>query len=93
MDETGIDKEYDVGDWCFLSDSESDDSDWSIGWLELIGSDFEINDNDDEDDSSDDSFAILVPCYLPSCKEVESSNNVLLKAQNRRGKRSRGQFD
>ncbi|GAU50226.1 hypothetical protein TSUD_141540 [Trifolium subterraneum] len=32
MNETIIDKEYDVGDVCFLSGSESDDSDWSIGW-------------------------------------------------------------
>ncbi|GAU38772.1 hypothetical protein TSUD_279250 [Trifolium subterraneum] len=32
MDEKRIDKEYDVGDVCFLSGSESDDSDWSIGW-------------------------------------------------------------
>ncbi|MCI80198.1 hypothetical protein A2U01_0101469, partial [Trifolium medium] len=53
----------------------------------------ESNDNDDEDDSDDDSFAVLVPCYSPGCKEVEGSNNVLLKARNRRSKRSRGQFD
>ncbi|MCI27308.1 hypothetical protein A2U01_0048506, partial [Trifolium medium] len=26
------------------------------------------NDNDDEDDC-DDSFAVLVPCYSPGCKE------------------------
>ncbi|PNX95569.1 putative inactive purple acid phosphatase 2-like protein [Trifolium pratense] len=36
MDETRIDKEYDVGDWCFLSSYESDDLDWSIGWLEPL---------------------------------------------------------
>ncbi|PNX55798.1 hypothetical protein L195_g049429 [Trifolium pratense] len=70
MDETRIDKEYDVGVWCFLSGSESDDSDWSIGWLEPLGFDFESNDND-EDDSGDDSFVVLVPCYSPGCKEVE----------------------
>ncbi|PNX61127.1 hypothetical protein L195_g052294, partial [Trifolium pratense] len=48
-------KEYDVGDWCFLSGYASDDSYWSIRWLEPLGSDFESNDNDDEDDSGDDS--------------------------------------
>ncbi|MCH87027.1 hypothetical protein A2U01_0007891 [Trifolium medium] len=76
MDETRIDKEYDIGDWCFLSGSESDDSD-----------------NDDENDSGDDSFVVLVPCYSPGYKEVECSNNMLLKAQNRRSTRSSGQFD
>ncbi|PNX67416.1 hypothetical protein L195_g063507, partial [Trifolium pratense] len=50
------------------------------------------NDNDNEDDSGDDSFVVSVPCYSPGCKEVESSNNVLLKAQNRWSKRSRGQI-
>ncbi|GAU37176.1 hypothetical protein TSUD_391640 [Trifolium subterraneum] len=39
MDETKIDKEYDVGDECFLSSFEFDDSDWSIGWLKPLGSD------------------------------------------------------
>ncbi|PNX96548.1 hypothetical protein L195_g019757 [Trifolium pratense] len=93
MDETRIDKEYDVGDWGFLSGYESDDSDWSIGWLEPLDSNFESNDNDDEDNSGNDSFVVSVPCYSPGCKEVEGSNNVLLKAQNRRSKRSSGQFD
>ncbi|PNX87625.1 hypothetical protein L195_g043718 [Trifolium pratense] len=55
--------------------------------------DFESNDNDDEGNSGDDSFAVLVSCYSPGCREVENSNNVLLKSQNRRSKRSRGQFD
>ncbi|XP_045833366.1 uncharacterized protein LOC123924501 [Trifolium pratense] len=79
MEETRI-VPSDGGDWCFLSGFESDDSDWSIGWLEPLGSDFESNDNDDEDHSGDDSFAVLVPCYSPGCKEVEDSNNVLLNA-------------
>ncbi|XP_051117833.1 uncharacterized protein LOC127242363 [Andrographis paniculata] len=35
------------------SDGESSDSDWSIGWLEPHGPNFE----------NDDSFAVLVPCY------------------------------
>ncbi|KAF1861869.1 hypothetical protein Lal_00026344 [Lupinus albus] len=74
-----IDRESDImlvpsdGGDC-LSDSESDDSDWSIGWLEPHGSDFQ------SDDESDNSFAVLVPCYRPGCKEVEGSNNELLSA-------------
>ncbi|GAU32793.1 hypothetical protein TSUD_152420 [Trifolium subterraneum] len=63
MDETRIDKEYDVNDECFLSGSEPDYSNWSIGWLEPLGSDFESNDNDD------DSFVVLVPCGSLGCKE------------------------
>ncbi|KAJ1375822.1 hypothetical protein SESBI_50585 [Sesbania bispinosa] len=78
-EERRIDREYDVvlvpsdGGGC-LSGSESDDSDWSIGWLEPHGSDFL------SDDDSDGSFAVLVPCYRPGCKEVEGSNNELLSA-------------
>ncbi|XP_054809863.1 uncharacterized protein LOC129311549 [Prosopis cineraria] len=74
-----VDREYDVvlvpsdGGVC-LSGSESDDSDWSIGWLEPHGSEFQ------SDDESDNSFAVLVPCYRPGCKEVESSKNELLSA-------------
>lgn len=58
-------------DWC-LSGSESDDSDWSIGWLEPLASDFRSN--------GDDGFAVLVPCYKPSCCKVveEASNKALL---------------
>ncbi|MED6131825.1 hypothetical protein PIB30_013555 [Stylosanthes scabra] len=60
------------------SDSDYDyDSDWSIGWLEPHGSDFQSSDVVDDDDS----FAVLVPCYKHGCKEVEeASNNVLLTA-------------
>ncbi|CAN1341005.1 hypothetical protein LINPERPRIM_LOCUS39036 [Linum perenne] len=36
---------------------ESDDSDYSIGWLEPHGPDFQ------SDEDNDDSFAVLVPCY------------------------------
>ncbi|KAK7386725.1 hypothetical protein VNO78_27060 [Psophocarpus tetragonolobus] len=57
-------------DWC-LSGSESDDSDWSIGWSEPLGSDFRRK--------GDDGFAVLVPCYQPSCKKkVEASDKALL---------------
>ncbi|KAL1315678.1 uncharacterized protein LOC107487253 [Arachis duranensis] len=66
----------DGGGGC-LSGSESDDSDWSIGWLEPHGSSFQSF-----DDESDNSFAVLVPCYRPGCKEVEGSNNELLSVIN-----------
>lgn len=79
-EERRIDREYDVvivpsdGGGC-LSGSESDDSDWSIGWLEPHGSGFQ------SDDEPDNSFAVLVPCYSPGCKEVvEGSSNELLSA-------------
>ncbi|KAE9613335.1 hypothetical protein Lal_00027750 [Lupinus albus] len=79
-EERRIDREYDVvlvpsDGGGFLSGAESDDdSDWSIGWLEPHGSDFQ------SDDESDNSFAVLVPCYRTGCKEVEGSNNELLSA-------------
>lgn len=54
-----------------LSRSESDDSDWSIGWLEPHGSGFLS-----EDDEADNSFAVLVPCYRSGCKEIAEGPNV-----------------
>lgn len=78
-EERKIDREYDVvlvpsdGGGC-LSGSESDDSDWSVGWMEPPGPDFQSV------DQSDDSFAVIVPCYKHGCKEVESPNNELLTA-------------
>lgn len=69
---TKIDREYDVvlvpSDGVSLSGSESDDSDWSIGWLEPHASGFR---SDDEGDDGDDSFAVLVPCYKNDCKKME----------------------
>lgn len=66
-----IDKEYDVvlvpSDGVCLSGSESDDSDWSIGWLEPHPPDFQ------SDDEADDSFAVLVPCYKHA-QELEDNN-------------------
>lgn len=60
-EERKIDREYDVvlvpSDGGCVSGSESDDSDWSVGWLEPHGPDFQ------SDDDLDDSFAVLVPCY------------------------------
>lgn len=68
-EERRIDKEYDVvlvpSDGVCLSGSESDESDWSIGWLEPHAPDFQ------SDDEGDDSFAVLVPCYRHNCEEVE----------------------
>ncbi|ONM04810.1 hypothetical protein Zm00014a_017158 [Zea mays] len=44
------------GDGC-LSDSDSDGSDWSIGWLEPLAPDLQ------SDVDSEGSFAVLVRCY------------------------------
>ena len=56
-----MDREYDVvlvpSDGGCVSGSESNDSDWSIGWLEPHGPGFP------SDDEADNSFAVLVPCY------------------------------
>ncbi|XP_011016940.1 PREDICTED: uncharacterized protein LOC105120446 [Populus euphratica] len=60
-EERKIDREYDVvlvpSDGGCVSGSESDDSDYSIGWLEPHGPEFQ------SDDDTDNSFAVLVPCY------------------------------
>ncbi|KAH0461441.1 hypothetical protein IEQ34_009016 [Dendrobium chrysotoxum] len=57
-----IDREYDVvivpSDGGCLSGSESDDSDWSIGWIEPHAPEFQSNEGE-----TDSSFAVLVPCY------------------------------
>lgn len=57
-----IDSEFDVvivpSDGISMSGSESDDSDWSVGWFEPHCPGF--LDNESEEDSS---FAVLVPCY------------------------------
>lgn len=54
------------------SESESDDSDWSIGWLEPHGPNF-------DSDESDDSFAVLVPCYGHGRGEMKGSSKDKLK--------------
>lgn len=60
-EERKIDREYDVvlvpSDGGCVSGSESDDSDYSVGWLEPHGPGFQ------SDDDADNSFAVLVPCY------------------------------
>ncbi|KAL8096343.1 uncharacterized protein LOC141689251 [Apium graveolens] len=71
-------REYDAvivpsdGDCSSESESnDSDKSDWSIGWLEPHGPNF------DSDNESDDSFAVLVPCYGRG--EMKSSSKNKLK--------------
>lgn len=77
-----VDKEYDVvvvpSDGVCLSGSESDDSDWSIGWLEPHAPDFQ------SDDEADGSFAVLVPCYRHDYKgmEMEPKNPFFSAIQN-----------
>lgn len=69
-----IDKEYDVvlvpSDGVCLSGSESDESDWSIGWLEPHAPGFQS-----DDEGGDDSFAVLVPCYRHDNKVLEEGPN------------------
>ncbi|KAK4770490.1 hypothetical protein SAY87_031022 [Trapa incisa] len=77
-EERKMDREYDVvlvpPDGGCISGSESDDSDWSVGWLEPHGPGFQSN------DELDDSFAVLVPCYGRVRDDlVEDSRSKLLK--------------
>ena len=74
-EERRIDREFDAelvpSDGVCLSGSESDDPDWSIGWFEPHGPDFDSNDG----------LAVLVRSYRPGCKKVvEGANNQLLSA-------------
>lgn len=76
-EERKIDREYDVvlvpSDGGCVSGSESDDSDYSIGWLEPHGPGFQ------SDDDVDNSFAVLVPCYGHVQDDVveDSTKNIL----------------
>ncbi|CAL9091620.1 hypothetical protein MUK42_20620 [Musa troglodytarum] len=60
-EERQIDKEYDAvlvpSDGGCMSGTESDDSDWSIGWSEHLDPEFH------SEKEVNDSFAVLVPCY------------------------------
>ncbi|KAJ8541298.1 hypothetical protein K7X08_002114 [Anisodus acutangulus] len=71
-EERKIDREYDIvivpSDGGCVSGSESDDSDWSVGWLEPHGPGFHSDDGD-----LDDSFSVLVPCYGCGCANVEEN--------------------
>eukprot|EP01018_Ginkgo_biloba_P035267 Gb_14558 [translate_table: standard] len=65
-----------------MSGSESGDSDWSIGWYEPHSSELS------SENGSENSFAVLVPCYgIPSGPVVESWNgDYSQKSNNRRRK-------
>lgn len=70
-----IDREYDMvivpSDGGCFSGSESDDSDWSVGWIEPHASDFQSNNSDNES-----SFAVLVPCYSHGrCEKMGNLNS------------------
>ncbi|XP_049933001.1 uncharacterized protein LOC116251515 isoform X2 [Nymphaea colorata] len=74
----GFDREHDMvmvpPDGGCMSGSESDGSDWSIGWLEPHAPEFQ---NDDEQDNS---FAVLVPCYgrpVGDSSAVRAENRLL----------------
>ncbi|KAF2311735.1 hypothetical protein GH714_026459 [Hevea brasiliensis] len=73
-EERKFDKEYDAvlvpSDGGCFSGSESDDSDYSIGWLEPHGPEFQ------SDEDSDNSFAVLVTCYGRAQEKLfENSKN------------------
>ncbi|KAF0899165.1 hypothetical protein E2562_013384 [Oryza meyeriana var. granulata] len=75
--EARVDREHDmvivpsdVGDG-YLSDTGSDDSDWSIGWLEPQGPELH------SDGDSEGSFAVLVPCYRHGRRVEETSRGRL----------------
>lgn len=75
--ERRMDREYDVvlvpSDGGYLSGSESDDSDWSIGWFEPHAPDFS------SENESENSFAVLVPCYgLPHRSDTVDSKRASL---------------
>lgn len=76
-EERKVDRDYDAvvvpSDGGCFSGSESDDSDWSIGWLEPLGPGFS------SDDETDNSFAVLVPCYGGGPERlVENAQNKIL---------------
>ncbi|RWW33117.1 hypothetical protein GW17_00002190 [Ensete ventricosum] len=78
-EERRIDKESDIevvpSDGGRLLGSESDDSNWSIGWLEHLSPEFHGN------DESENSFAVLVRCYARGRSEqAESSKSHALGA-------------
>ncbi|KAJ7541782.1 hypothetical protein O6H91_10G076300 [Diphasiastrum complanatum] len=69
--ERQVDPEFDLvvvpPDGCCMSGSDSEDSDWSVGWFEPHSSDFS---------DSEENFAVIVPCYGSSSpKLVAASRN------------------
>ncbi|KAG6514050.1 hypothetical protein ZIOFF_024389 [Zingiber officinale] len=78
-EERRIDKEYDIvlvpSDGVCMSGSETEDSDWSIGWLEPHAPDFQSN------SEVENSFSVLVRCYCRGrCEQAESSKTRALGA-------------
>lgn len=87
-----IDRECDVvvvpSDGDCLSAAESEDSDWSIGWLEPHAPDFLTAEGE-----ADTSFAVLVPCYgRGRCEKMESVKNQALGAVTQQYGFSSGQY-
>ncbi|GAB4862074.1 hypothetical protein Ancab_037328 [Ancistrocladus abbreviatus] len=74
--ERKIDREHDIvlvpSDGGCISDTESDDSDWSIGWSEPHAPGFQ------SDDESDGGFGVLVPCYGRGRKDLSENTNKIL---------------
>ncbi|WOL13802.1 hypothetical protein Cni_G22582 [Canna indica] len=81
-EERRIDKEHDavlvMSDGGCMSGSESD-SDWSVGWSEPHAPEFQ------SETETEDSFAVLVPCYRHGqTEQVDSSKNHVLGATDSR---------
>ncbi|THU57681.1 hypothetical protein C4D60_Mb03t06070 [Musa balbisiana] len=77
--ERQIDREYDVvlvpSDGGCVSCCQSDESDWSIGWLEPHAPEFQT------ERETENSFAVLVPCYGNGrYEQVDSSKKHVLGA-------------
>lgn len=67
-----VDTEFDMvivpADGISMSGSDSEDSDWSVGWFEPHHADFAA----ENDQLENNSFAVLVPCYgSPSRCQLE----------------------
>ncbi|CAM6092578.1 unnamed protein product [Calypogeia fissa] len=69
--EKKTDTEFDIvivpSDGCYMSGSDSDDSDWSVGWFEPHPPDFSGNEGEE-------SFGVLVPSYSLSASEFSSNS-------------------
>lgn len=90
-EERRMDKEYDIvlvpSDGVCMSGSESDDSDWSIGWLEPHAPDFQSG------SETENSFAVLVRCYgRGRSEQAQSSKTHALGALEYMGDASSGKM-
>ncbi|KAL2642930.1 hypothetical protein R1flu_010517 [Riccia fluitans] len=63
-------------DGCYLSGSDSDDSDYSVGWFEPHSANF--TDNEDEE-----KFQVLVPSYRSTAIQLSSNNNSTTKSDSK----------